>query len=314
VDLTNAGGIRGVQATLVDVPEELTLTSVECTTRTAGFACDANEGANGLELVVVDLNGGCLAAGTGPIARVCVSDTAPMCTAPSTIALDPQSVLVASCANTPVSTCNQPGGVLCGGELGDCQADGDFDLFDVINTIDAVLGRITLTTTQSTLCDNTCDGTVDIFDVVAQIDALLQGIPTPQSCPGATVGQSAQAALQRAAVSSRQGARAATRVETRARGRLVQLDNPKTAVRALELTLVPEGGPFDVRDVRPARRDRKFEVAFHQADPFSPVKVVVVSLDGEAITPGSGPVVRLRPESGTRRGHLRLTDVKIVDR
>jgi hypothetical protein len=69
-----------------------------------------------------------------------------------------------------------------------------------------------------------------------------------------------------------------------------------------------------VRDVRPTRRDSKFEVAFHQADPLSPVKVVVVSLAGDAIAPGSGTVLHLRPERGGKRGHLRLTDVKVVDR
>jgi hypothetical protein len=185
---------------VVDIPEEVTLTSVECTARTAGYACDANEVANGVQVVVVDLNGGCLAAGTGPIARVCVSDTAPMCTPPSTVSLEPQSVLVASCANTPVTTCTQAGGLMCGGTLGDCEADGDFDLFDVLNTIDAVLGKITLTSTQSILCDDTCDGAVDIFDVIAQIDALLAGTPVPTTCPGDTSGlgtlQSARQALR----------------------------------------------------------------------------------------------------------------------
>jgi hypothetical protein len=95
---------------------------------------------------------------------------------------------------------------------------------------------------------------------------------------------------------------------------LVHLDNRGAGVQALELTFVPEDGSFAVRDARPTQRARGFDVAFQQADPSSPVKVVVVSLDGKTIAPGSGNVVRFRPEHGASGGHLRLTDVKVVER
>jgi hypothetical protein len=67
--------------------------------------------------------------------------------------------------------------------LGDCQADGDFDLFDVLFKIDVFLGRATPTATQRVRCDDDCDGDIDLFDILREIDLLLGRIPPPLTCP-----------------------------------------------------------------------------------------------------------------------------------
>jgi hypothetical protein len=325
--------VQGVQATLVDVPDELSLVSVECTERTAGLSCSANEvaGTNEIRLVVVDPAGGrCFAAGTGPIARVCVRDKAPVCGPDRTdVTLVPQAVQVVACTNEPVApVCTQPGVIGCPDLLGDCEADGDFDLFDILYKIDVVLGRRVPTARQRMLCDDDCDGDVDIFDVVREIDALLERLPLPLTCPLSVNAARAEVRASRNAAMSQADGEAATataqeershrhyvpaRVTAAQRGRSLGIKNAMP-VRALELTLVPEGGPVTVVGAEATRRTRGFEVAYHQAEPNGPVKVVLVSFADESIRPGRGAVVRLRTARGAGSGQLRLATVTVVER
>jgi hypothetical protein len=103
-------------------------------------------------------------------------------------------------------------------------------------------------------------------------------------------------------------------VSLRQHGRAVALASLGHAVRALELTLVPEGGPVRVVGARVTRRTRGFLVDYHQAGPTAPVKGLVVSLTGDTILPGRGTVARLRVAGGaTRGGQLRLKEVRVAE-
>ena len=102
-------------------------------------------------------------------------------------------------------------------------------------------------------------------------------------------------------------------VRLRHRGRRVRLVNPDAAVRGLELTLEPAGGPVQVLDVRTRRRARGFAAEVHQAHPTGPAKVVLVSLSGEVIRPGRGTVLALKLRRPAGRGRLRLTEVRVAD-
>ncbi len=310
VNLANTTAVQGVQGTIVDVPDELTSMSAECTGRAAGFACDANEiaGTNQIHLVLIDLGGGCIAPGNGPVARVCLTDDPPMCVAGGAVQLDVRDVMIADCANAPIAPlCVESGAVICGAELGDCLADGGFDLFDVLRTIDVVLQRRVPTATQAVLCDDDCDGDIDIFDVVRQVDALLERIPRPLACPAPN-----DAAPGLAAAAART-TREAPHPSVRQHGHTIVLDNRGVGVRGLELTLVPESGAARLKRVRGTRRTAGLDVVAHQADARAPVKVVVVATDGAVIAPGRGAVVRLTTEHGTRGGRLRLIEAKIVE-
>ena len=194
--------MRAVQATVFDLPDEFQLSRVTCTSRTSGFSCSGNETAsNQVNLVVLDLGGSCIAAGADQIAQVCFTDRLPQCPASSTVQLnvDPTSVQVVDCSNTPCGVSLFNGTVSCCGLLGDCQADNDFDVFDVLYKIDVVLGRVTPTADQRCRCDDTCDGRIDVFDILREIDALLGRIPTPLTCPppGAALAETSTSALPR---------------------------------------------------------------------------------------------------------------------
>jgi len=327
VHLGNTTAVRGVQGTIVDLPNELAAVRAECTSRTAGFACSVHEvaGSSQAQLVVVDLGGACIAPGSGPIAQVCLTDAAPTCPASTLVALDVRDVLIADCDNAPLApACVAGGSVACGGELGDCLANGDVDLFDVLQAIDVVLQRLVPTADQAVLCDVDCDLDTDIFDVVRMIDALLERIPLPLACPGvapaeadaggtvaSTEAATAMVADTRAARIPR-AARAPRSAVVRQRGRSIVLDNRDVGVRALELTLVPEGGPVELREVRGTRRAHGFEVLSSRSDPSGPVKVILVALDGATLPPGRGTVVRLKTRNLRGAGKLRLTDARIV--
>ena len=181
-----------------------------------------------------------------------------------------------------------------GGVLGDCNVDGALNLFDVLTTIDVVLGKITPTAVQQCLCDDSCDGAIDIFDVLREIDALLGRIPTPLTCTGAAPAVTVKISRTPAETVS------AGHVRVMRQGNAVVLRNRDAAVRGLELTLAPRHSRLEILGVRPTRRTRHFMTAFQQASPTTPAKVLVLSLSGDAIQPGTGPVVLVDTRGGGR--------------
>lgn len=50
-----------------------------------------------------------------------------------------------------------------------------------------------------------------------------------------------------------------------------------------------------------------------QANPTAPVKMLLVSLTGEAIPLGLGTIARLTFEGGAHRRRLRLTEVRVAE-
>jgi cysteine-rich repeat protein len=313
VSLTSAAPVRAVQATLVDVPDEFELVSVECTQRTAGFSCVGNEvgETNRLNLLLVDFAGRCIPPGSEPIARVCVRDKTPMCgPTPTSVSVTPQDVVVANCdGQTVAPSCTQGGAVLCPADVGDCNTDGRFDLLDVLRKIDIILGRAFPTPAQTVTCDADCDGDIDIFDVVRGIDALLERIPQPLTCAPATAAANIRSL---AAGNGAQTTESGTRISLGKRGRVVKLKNPKVPVRGIELTLEPVGGPVSVRGIVGIRRTKNFTVEYHQSGGEGVVKVVIVSLKGDMIRTGRGEIVRLKLVKAPGAGRLRLTGAKVV--
>ena len=95
-------------------------------------------------------------------------------------------------------------------------------------------------------------------------------------------------------------------------GRL-RLRNPREAVRGLELTLTPKGGPVEIEGVRVAPRAKGFTVQYYQASPTEPAKLLIVSLEGKTLVPGHGTVVKLRTKRGARHARLRLTDIRAAN-
>jgi hypothetical protein len=323
VQLSNPSAVRGAQGVVLDLPDELTPVSAECTGRTSGFSCSVNEvpGTGEIQFVVIDLGGRCIAPGGGPIARICLNDQAPVCSVDSLVDLAVSDVVVADCVQGELAPiCTEGGSVLCESEaqLGDCLGDGDFDLADILFKIQIILQRAMPTAAQRVLCDDNCDLDIDILDVVREIDALLERIPLPLTCPEGAQAAALEAprgerSAETAVIAERATKRAPRKAAARLRGRSIVLQNPDAPVRALELTFVPEGGPAKLREVRSTRRLRNLEVAMYQSDPGAPAKVVVYALDGAAIPSGRGTVARLVTERVRGGGRLKLREVKIVE-
>ena len=312
VELANTAPVQAVQARIADVPDKFTTATVQCTGRASGFACGATEvqGANQIQIAVIDLGGGCIPPGTGPIARVCLAGRADMCMATTAVTLELSNVSVFNCDNvTAAPLCVENGTAICGTELGDCLADGGVDLFDILYAIDIVLQRRTPSVPQAILCDDDCDGDIDLLDVVRQIDMLLHRIPRPLTCGGVGASLTARAVT---APSAAKTAKAPPAPSVKQFGRTITLDNRAIGVRALELTFVAERGAPRVEGVRATRRTAGLTVSAYQADAGEPVKVVVVGIDGDTIKAGRGPIARLETARGSR-GKLRLSDAKIVE-
>jgi hypothetical protein len=67
--------------------------------------------------------------------------------------------------------------------LGDCKPDGVVDLFDILEMIDILLGKIP-TAEQEVLCNVDCNALpIDLFDVLRTIDAVLGRVTMPLECP-----------------------------------------------------------------------------------------------------------------------------------
>jgi hypothetical protein len=146
-----------------------------------------------------------------------------------TVAL--KDVRVVDCNDQAVEACSDAGTVLCPGLLGDCDVDGDVDLFDVLHNIDIVLGRIQPTAVERVLCDTDCDGDIDIFDIMIQIDVLLERRSLPLTCPP---GLTADLASDAAPTTAER--RRSPHVDAQHGGRSVTLKNQSLNVRGLELT------------------------------------------------------------------------------
>src|SRR5207248_9672492 len=115
--LNNSQAIKGVQAAVIDVPDEFQLSRVTCTSRTTSFSCQGNEVAstNRINVVVLDLAGSCIPTGTGPIAQICLKDRLPQCPSGNSVQLsiDPASVQAANCSNQPCAMTLVSGTVTC---------------------------------------------------------------------------------------------------------------------------------------------------------------------------------------------------------
>src|SRR5581483_7943442 len=287
-------GVRTLVGTVVDADADFGLASIACAGRAAGVACSASPNPPTGIRVTVTAPGGCIAPGDGAIATLCLHDPAPLCRG-RTVQLGFEDVAVTDCTDHSVATMTGAGGghVLCGGLAGDCDQDGAFGLPDVLHTIDVAIGKTTATDAQRPLCDTTCDGEVDVFDVLRAVDAL-RGHTVPAAC-APDAGEPVVTAT----------------IAPAHRARVMRLANPGRTIRGVEMTLAPVAGPAAVRAARPTRRTRGFTVAYYQADATAPVKLMLVSLDGKAIKPGTGRIVRLRlAGSGAR---LAVTGAKIAE-
>jgi hypothetical protein len=177
-----------LQGTLKAPSADFTLVdgSVTCGTLPAGFSCRASQTSDGIKFVVVppvtspptciDPTGG------KPVVHLCLQDQNPVCSGLSSVPLVLADVQAADCAGLDADPTTKDGAVTCGGALGDCNADGKLDLEDLLAQVDVALQSSPPTASQKMRCDDDCDGDVDIFDMRDQIDAILGNVQPPLTC------------------------------------------------------------------------------------------------------------------------------------
>jgi len=120
ISVDNAGAVRALSFSLQDSPDELQLVAgpgaATCTDRTTGFACTANEVtvSNLINTVVVSFEGANIAAGTGPVIVLPLTDGAVTCTSGEHVALNLANVVVADPNNLPLPATVVNGSFTCG--------------------------------------------------------------------------------------------------------------------------------------------------------------------------------------------------------
>lgn len=118
VGLTNGEPVRGFQLGIQDLPNQLSFVTgaAACTTRAAGFTCQAGEDVAGnvLTTVVLSLAGETIAAGTGPVATVRLRDGGAFCAPGSLITLELTDGMVAGPFNERLVLTTHDVTIACG--------------------------------------------------------------------------------------------------------------------------------------------------------------------------------------------------------
>ena len=143
-----------------------------------------------------------------------------------------------------------------------------------------------------------CDTDVDIFDMSLEIDAILDAATPPLECPATSLTAATTTNSRPPRVGFHHAA--------------AMLASTQAAVRGVQLTFVPRGGPVHVLGVATTRRTDGFTALFRQTDPNGPVRVVVFALDGKTIPAGKGKIVKLLIDKTQGHGRLRLVASKVA--
>jgi Concanavalin A-like lectin/glucanases superfamily len=179
--LTNNTNVRGVQFTLTDVPDEVSLSAApECSTasRGSGLSCTCNQTDNTIVCVLISTGSARIAPGSGQIATVFVDDATPSCSGGETIQLNLSETALADDDNNPLAHTDVNGSLHCGcGE--DLNCDANVDIFDALICVDLVLGRNPARCADADLDSN---GRTDIFDCLLIVDTILGRRPACGAC------------------------------------------------------------------------------------------------------------------------------------
>jgi hypothetical protein len=287
ISLENTMNVKGVQLTLCDVPDWLTLGStapVPDPTRAPTFIVAANEVAGGcVEILMVSLGGDLIAPGTGPILTLYYNVDGGA-TLGANIDMQITAYNVADEFNNPLPV-TPVNGTFTVGVKGDLDGDGDCDLFDVLRQIDIVLHKPPAPTAYEQWAgDMDGDTDIDLFDVLALIDCILG--KTACVCAGASAPAEAE---------SEAGMPGATEEltmdnEAMALSVPVELSNKEPLKGlAFQLAHIPEG--LTLRSIRLAEGLEGFYVDFNQTG--QQARVILVSIGKDLVAAGDGAIMNL---------------------
>jgi hypothetical protein len=293
--------VKGVQLTLCDIPSSLTLGSQSPEPdpiRAPGFLVAANDVAGCVEVIIVSLTGDLITPGTGPILTLyCdVDSIAPVC---SDISMQLTAYNVSDENHNALPVIPEDGNFKVGVK-GDLTGDCGCDLFDVLRQINIVLDKPPVPTPCELWAgDMDDDGDIDLFDILMEINCILGRTECAcASSEGASAAEpepEAEVAIETEALTLRN------------KGNIlsvpVELTN-EDAVMGLyfQLSHIPEG--LELLTINLADGLEEFHVDFNQVN--REVKVILVSVGGELIAAGKGPIMSLVFEASapkTQRRH-----------
>ena len=308
ISLQNTAVVRGVEFTLTDPADDVTVstTSPACegVGRAAGFSCRA-EKVGEFGAFSVALTGlGEIPPGDAPIATVFIDDKSPACSIGTDRRLEVRDVGIFDASGREVVHDARIGALVCACRGNPQYENGRPDVGDAAFCMDVSVGKQTPTGVQNLLTDLTCDGVIDVLDCSAILDVVVGRIDRcPKEC--LSVSQGAGATLTLPNVPPRPGEVVTVRVG---------LDNP-TTIRGLQLSVSGTPGQVTLRGARAIERAASLQAQAYTADDGTTMTVGMISAGDDGIAPGQGPVVELDVEvapDATRDTPLRASDVRAV--
>ncbi len=176
--------------------------------------------------------------------------------------------------------------------LGDINDDGVVDVGDVVLLVDFILERAIPTPDEETFADCTVDMRLDIGDVVCLVNLILG--PSGPALAAAPVPTPAGSRLPEAHLSEDVGRPSPPYDRT-----LLLEAELGTGVAGLQARIAYDAGRFKAGKPALASRAEGFELATH--DKGGELLLVIYSMGGDVLQPGSGPLVRIPVQTLSRR-------------
>lgn len=181
VSLTNIHRARGLQFTMHDTPEAVTVTDVIPVGRASGMTASfADHGDAGI--VLYGLGGESIAQGTGVILNVMVQIDGPAGLAGEITLQGTDALLSTGSATLAVPVTG--GSVIVGRRSGDLNGDNQVDVGDVIRLVEIILGTGKPPGSEELAeADCTGDTEVNVGDVTCLVDRILGDSAAPTNSP-----------------------------------------------------------------------------------------------------------------------------------
>ncbi|MDZ7260608.1 MAG: dockerin type I domain-containing protein [candidate division KSB1 bacterium] len=288
ISLSNSVEVGGVQFKLKDIPNWLTATGGDTTSRTQGFTISVQD--NGIEanVLLFSLTGGTIAPGSGPIVKL-LFDVSATATPGDSVILDIHDVIVSDRNGQRISPIFEKDGIFFLGQKGDVNGDGAVNILDIIITVNIIQGRHTPSPYEFWAADVNNDGKIDIRDVILIIRIIH---PSASLSKGEMLsGQTAQISLPEVELAP------GTRTE------LPLIADCDGAVAGLQLTIIYDPGQIKLSAPRLTERSQGMELAVNEtvedSDPVGKgqLAILLYSTTGKAIAAGSGPILNLSVEA-----------------
>jgi hypothetical protein len=178
VSLTNINRARGLQFTIRDVPEAVTVTDVIPVGRAAGMTASFADRGGDAEIVLYGLEGEGIPVGAGAVVNLMVEIHAPLDLGGEVVLQGVGALLSHDGATVEIPVVG--GFVIAGRRSGDVNGDNRVDVGDVIRLVEIILGTGKVPNPgELSEADCTGDTEINIGDITCLVDHILNGPTNP---------------------------------------------------------------------------------------------------------------------------------------